>query len=76
MIKFEIEAINNYSRAGILQTPDGSIQTPVFMPVGTLGAVKTMAPNDLEEIRSQVILGNSYHLYLRPGFDIINEAVL
>tara|TARA_B100001123_G_C15222637_1_gene991908 strand:- start:8 stop:1141 length:1134 start_codon:yes stop_codon:yes gene_type:complete len=65
---------NTAARTGILKTDHGLINTPVFMPVGTLGAVKTMAPNDLEEIRSQVILGNSYHLYLRPGFDIINEA--
>ena len=61
------------ARNGILETGHGSIETPIFMPVGTIGAVKTMAPEDLESINSQIILGNTYHLYLRPGTQVINN---
>ena len=64
---------NTASRVGIIETDHGRIDTPTFMPVGTVGAVKTMTPHDLEEIDSQIILGNAYHLYLRPGIDVINE---
>lgn len=62
------------ARTGILQTDHGAIETPVFMPVGTVGAVKTMSPDDLKDVKSQIILGNTYHLYLRPGTKIIHEA--
>lgn len=62
------------ARAGFIETDHGSIETPIFMPVGTVGAVKTLAPHELELIDSQIILGNTYHLYLRPGTDIINKA--
>ena len=62
------------ARAGLIETDHGSIETPIFMPVGTVGAVKTLAPHELELIDSQIILGNTYHLYLRPGTDIINKA--
>ena len=65
---------NTSARTGILKTDHGWIDTPTFMPVGTVGTVKTMAPHELEDIDSQVILGNAYHLYLRPGIKIINEA--
>ena len=65
---------NTSARTGILETDHGSIQTPIFMPVGTVGAVKTMAPHELEGVGSQIILGNTYHLYLRPGTDVIHEA--
>ncbi len=60
-------------RTGIIKTPHGEIQTPVFMPVGTVGAVKTVAPWELRELGAEIILGNSYHLYLRPGEKIISE---
>ena len=56
MIKFEIEALNNYSRAGILRTPDASIQTPVFMPVGTLATVKGMTTEEVKVIGAEIIL--------------------
>ncbi len=60
------------ARAGILQTARGAIQTPVFMPVGTLGTVKGITPGELESTGVQVILGNTYHLYLRPGTPVIS----
>lgn len=65
---------NTSARTGLLETDHGSIETPIFMPVGTVGAVKTMSPEELKTIESQIILGNTYHLYLRPGIDIINQA--
>ncbi|WP_100398227.1 tRNA guanosine(34) transglycosylase Tgt [Bacillus sp. FJAT-44742] len=62
------------ARLGRLHTPHGSIETPIFMPVGTLATVKTLSPEELEEMGSQIILSNTYHLWLRPGEDIIEEA--
>ncbi|NLM51952.1 MAG: tRNA guanosine(34) transglycosylase Tgt [Firmicutes bacterium] len=62
------------ARAGILHTPHGDIPTPVFMPVGTQATVKTMSPEELKEIGARIILSNTYHLYLRPGHDLIAEA--
>jgi queuine tRNA-ribosyltransferase len=59
------------ARAGVLQTAHGAIVTPAFMPVGTQGTVKTLAPNELEEMGAEIILSNTYHLYIRPGIDII-----
>uniref|UniRef100_A0A7C4M2V3 Queuine tRNA-ribosyltransferase n=1 Tax=candidate division CPR3 bacterium TaxID=2268181 RepID=A0A7C4M2V3_UNCC3 len=55
------------ARLGILKTPHGDIRTPVFMPVGTLGTVKTTTPDELKDLGADIILGNTYHLYLRPG---------
>lgn len=62
------------ARAGELVTPHGVIRTPVFMPVGTQATVKTMAPPELETLGAQIILSNTYHLFLRPGADLIGEA--
>ena len=62
------------ARAGELITPHGIIRTPVFMPVGTLATVKAMSPRELDEINAQIILGNTYHLYLRPGPEILEKA--
>ncbi|MEA4880317.1 MAG: tRNA guanosine(34) transglycosylase Tgt [Synergistaceae bacterium] len=62
------------ARAGRISTPRGEIKTPVFMPVGTQGTVKAMAPFELEEIGASIILSNTYHLYLRPGPEIIGAA--
>ena len=59
------------ARAGRIQTTHGAIVTPVFMPVGTQGTVKTLAPNELEELGAEIVLANAYHLYIRPGIDII-----
>ncbi len=62
------------ARAGVLATPHGTIDTPVFMPVGTKATVKTMTPEELEEIGAEIILGNAYHLFLRPGDELIAAA--
>ena len=63
------------ARAGLLTTGHGRIQTPIFMPVGTLGAVKGVHQTELkEDIKAQIILGNTYHLYLRPGLEVIEKA--
>lgn len=62
------------ARAGIVHTPHGDIETPVFMPVGTQATVKTMTPEELEMVGAQIILSNTYHLYLRPGHELIAEA--
>jgi len=62
------------ARAGILKTPHSVIETPVFMPVGTQATVKTMSQQELEELGAGIILGNTYHLYLRPGSKLISEA--
>ncbi|MBQ8291399.1 MAG: tRNA guanosine(34) transglycosylase Tgt [Clostridia bacterium] len=62
------------ARAGVLHTPHGDIETPVYMPVGTQATVKGVFPRDLEEAGSQIILANTYHLYMRPGDDIVKKA--
>lgn len=67
-----VEPASN-ARAGKMKTPHGEIQTPVFMPVGTQATVKTLAPEELEAAGAQIILGNAYHLFLRPGHDLIRK---
>lgn len=62
------------ARLGKVHTPHGTFDTPAFMPVGTLATVKTMSPEELKEIDAQIILSNTYHLWLRPGEDIVKEA--
>lgn len=62
------------ARLGRVHTPHGSFDTPTFMPVGTLATVKTMSPEDLQSMDAKIILSNTYHLWLRPGEDIIREA--
>ena len=62
------------ARVGRLTTPHGVIETPVFMPVGTMATVKGLSPEELKEMGSQIILSNTYHLYLRPGSDLIERA--
>ncbi|MFS0689844.1 tRNA guanosine(34) transglycosylase Tgt [Sporosarcina sp. Marseille-Q4943] len=62
------------ARLGIVHTPHGSFETPAFMPVGTQATVKTMSPEELKEMGAGIILGNTYHLWLRPGHDVIKEA--
>ena len=64
----------SHARRGILHTPHGDIQTPIFMPVGTQATVKAMTPRELDEVGSQIILSNTYHLHIRPGEDLIREA--
>lgn len=62
------------ARAGLLHTPHGVFKTPMFMPVGTQATVKTVTPEELEEMGAQIILSNTYHLFLRPGTELIHEA--
>ena len=62
------------ARRGIVHTPHGDIQTPVFMPVGTQATVKSMTPEELKEVGAQIILANTYHLFLRPGHELVKEA--
>jgi queuine tRNA-ribosyltransferase len=73
MIQFEVEANCGNSRAGTLETPHGKIHTPIFMPVGTLGTVKGMTPEEVHEIGAEIILGNTYHLHLRPGDELVKK---
>jgi queuine tRNA-ribosyltransferase len=68
---FRIESIDGRARRGVLHTAHGPVRTPVFMPVGTAGSVKSLSPRDLEDIGSEIILGNTYHLYLRPGDELL-----
>ncbi len=74
MFSFRVIKSDGKARLGELITPHGKIYTPVFMPVGTQGTVKAMLHKDLIEIGTQIILGNTYHLYLRPGIEVIKEA--
>ena len=78
MEKFYYEILKQDSktgaRAGILHTPHGDILTPTFMPVGTQATVKGVMPRDLKEAKSQIILANTYHLYMRPGDEIVKNA--
>ena len=73
---FEVKqkSSNTYGRIGVLHTPHGDIETPVFMPVGTRATVKAVEPRELEEIHAQIILANTYHCYLRPGADLVEKA--
>jgi queuine tRNA-ribosyltransferase len=71
--RFEIEACDGKARAGRMITPHGVIQTPVFMPVGTLGTVKAVAQDVLEELGVEILLNNTYHLYLRPGVEMVRS---
>ena len=73
---FELQHVEKYTgaRAGVFHTPHGDIQTPVYMPVGTQATVKGVYPKELKEAGSQIILANTYHLYERPGDELIREA--
>ncbi len=73
MFEFTPLASDGHARTGRIKTAHGEIQTPIFMPVGTYGAVKAMSPRELLEIESQIILGNTFHLWLRPGLDVIGK---
>gem|GEM_PF-918055 len=71
MFTFQLQATDARARAGIFHTPHGNIQTPVFMPVGTKSTVKGISNEDLDEMGAQIILNNTYHLYLRPGDEVV-----
>ncbi len=70
-MKFDLITSDGAARRGRLQLAHGSIETPVFMPVGTYGTVKAMSPDELVDIGAQIVLGNTFHLWLRPGLDVI-----
>jgi queuine tRNA-ribosyltransferase len=70
-VKYKLEKKDGKARAGEISTPHGNIKTPVFMPVGTQATVKTMTPEELEKIGAEIILGNTYHLYLRPTDELV-----
>ena len=72
-LRFELLATDSAARRGRITLPRGMIETPAFMPVGTYGSVKAMTPRSIEEIGAQIILGNTFHLWLRPGLDVIGE---
>ena len=78
MEKFYYETIKQDertgARAGILHTPHGDILTPTFMPVGTQATVKGVKPDDLKAAKTQIILSNTYHLYMRPGDELVKKA--
>ena len=68
---FEFKAQNGKARAGALYTSRGVVETPTFMPVATQGAVKAIGVDDLNQIGAQIVLANTYHLYLRPGSQVV-----
>lgn len=76
VINYELVAEDKKTgaRAGLLHTPHGTFKTPMFMPVGTQATVKTVTPEELEDMGAQIILSNTYHLFLRPGTELIKEA--
>jgi queuine tRNA-ribosyltransferase len=73
MMHFDLLATDANARRGRIMLPRGVIETPAFMPVGTYGSVKAMTPRDLREVGAQIILGNTFHLWLRPGLDVIGQ---
>ena len=73
MFEFEIHHTDGAARTGTLRLPHGEVETPVFMPVGTMATVKTLAPGEVEELGARIILNNTYHLYLRPGHEVVRE---
>ena len=73
MSVFQVTATDGAARAGVLRTAHGDVATPAFMPVGTKGTVKSLDPDELRKVGSQIILGNTYHLHFRPGDELIAE---
>jgi len=73
MFEFSVVAVAGRARAGVFSTPHGSLETPVFAPVGTQATVKMLTPRQLEELGASLVLANTYHLYLRPGDEIIRD---
>ena len=70
---FEVHASDGAARAGVLRTAHGEVRTPVFMPVGTKGTVKSLHPDEVRDLGAQILLGNTYHLHFRPGDELIRE---
>ncbi|MCP5025139.1 MAG: tRNA guanosine(34) transglycosylase Tgt [Actinomycetia bacterium] len=72
-VQLDVEATDGFARTGRLHLPKGSVETPTFMPVGTRAAVKHLTSDDLDELGAEIVLGNTYHLMLRPGVDIVED---
>src|SRR5204862_909056 len=72
-MKFQVGHRDGAARSGTLTLAHGTVETPAFMPVGTYGTVKAMSPAELEQIGAQIVLGNTFHLWLRPGLDVIEK---
>ena len=72
-LKFNLVATSGSVRAGMLDTPRGQVPTPAFMPVATQGSVKALTPEEVQEVGARIVLANGYHLYLRPGVDVVGE---
>jgi queuine tRNA-ribosyltransferase len=70
---FSVQATDGAARAGVLHTAHGDVDTPVFMPVGTKGTVKTLHPDEVRDLGAQIVLGNTYHLHFRPGDELIRD---
>lgn len=73
LFEYTIESTDGYARAGNFTTAHGSFETPIFMPVGTKASVKGISKDDLDEMGAQIILNNTYHLYLRPGDKVVQS---
>src|SRR3569832_1024289 len=73
MLQFDLLATEGLARRGRLTLNHGVVETPVFMPVGTYGTVKGITPRSLEEAGAQIILGNTFHLWMRPGLDVVQQ---
>ena len=73
MLEFELLATEGLARRGRLRLNHGVVETPIFMPVGTYGTVKGVLPQSLHDMGAQIILGNTFHLWLRPGLDVITQ---
>ena len=72
-MKFDVSHTDGHARRGQLTLAHGVVQTPIFMPCGTYGSVKSMMPSTLDEVGVQILLGNTFHLMLRPGMDVIEQ---
>ncbi|MDP8568583.1 tRNA guanosine(34) transglycosylase Tgt [Methylophilus aquaticus] len=70
-MQFSLHKTDGQARRGTVHLPHGEVQTPAFMPVGTYGTVKAMSPQELEEIQAHIVLGNTFHLWLRPGLEVV-----
>ena len=73
MFKITKQCKNTSARVGLLNTAHGAIQTPAFMPIGTYAAIKTLSTNEIKELDYNLVLSNTYHLYLRPGTDLLEN---
>jgi queuine tRNA-ribosyltransferase len=73
MLTFELLATEGHARRGRLTLSHGVVETPIFMPVGTYGTVKGVLPRSLQEMGAQIILGNTFHLWMRPGLDVLKQ---